>query len=62
MGEIRIPHPKLTPTATRQEGANHKEVEIQNGMGAGNTDSETGSRKEEGFDKESDAQGKHAES
>jgi hypothetical protein len=54
MGEIRIPRPKLMPTATRQEGANRKEVEIQNSMGAGNIDSESGSSKQEGSEEESD--------
>ncbi|PLW33789.1 hypothetical protein PCASD_19914 [Puccinia coronata f. sp. avenae] len=47
MGEIRIPKPKLTPSATCQEGHGAEPSNIQGTMGAGDSESDEESSKEE---------------
>ncbi|PLW22513.1 hypothetical protein PCASD_20022 [Puccinia coronata f. sp. avenae] len=46
MGEIRIPQPKLTPTAIRQEGAARDGPDHLKSMGAGESESESDSSEE----------------
>jgi hypothetical protein len=56
MGEIRIPKPKLTPTATRQEGHGAEPSNIQGTMGAGDSESDEELSKEEETEGESESQ------